>query len=436
MTPAEWKRKAVHAGIGLFALSLRWLDWRLAALVAVLAVVFNAAVMPRIGRGLYRDPAARHDAGIVAYPAMVALLILVFSGKHIPIAAAVWAMMAFGDPAASIAGKLVGGPALPWNPGKTWVGLLSNWAVGGATSVLVFLFVSRREPAPDSVAILVIGAAIYAFLESVRAGIDDNIVGALPTALAVYQMSLVFPPPFLRLGEIPAAHWLAAVAVNAAAAALTGGLGIVSRSGAVAGAIAGFLILAFGGWAAYGLLWTFFLAGTLATKLGYRRKASLGVAQADTGRRGAAHVVANCVVPAALLMLGVRAVGYVAAFGAALADTLGTEIGTLFGRRPVSPISFRAVPPGTPGAVSLPGTAASLLGAAAIAFVADGFGLGLIPMRLVLAATAGGFVGALAESVVAAMGRRFLFRLDHEFANAFNTFVGAMIALRLAPPGL
>ena len=79
MTSAEWKRKAVHAGIGLFALTLRWLDWRLAALAAILAVVFNAAVMPRIGRGLYRDAAVRHDAGIVAYPAMVALLILVFA---------------------------------------------------------------------------------------------------------------------------------------------------------------------------------------------------------------------------------------------------------------------------------------------------------------------------------------------------------------------
>jgi uncharacterized protein (TIGR00297 family) len=433
LTPAEWKRKAVHAGIGLFALTLRWLDWRVAAACALAAVLFNVIILPRFARGLYRDPAARHDAGIVAYPAMVLLLILVFSGKHIPIAAAVWAMMAFGDPAASIAGRIVGGPALPWNPVKTWVGLLSNWAVGGATAVLVFLFVSRREPAADSVAILVIGAAIYAFLESVRAGIDDNLVGALPTALAVYQMSLVFPPPFLRIGEIPADHLLASVAVNAAAAILTGALRIVSRSGAVAGAIAGFLILALGGWAAYGLLWAFFLAGTLATKLGYRRKATLGVAQAETGRRGAAHVVANCLVPAALLLLGVRAVGFVASFAAALADTLGTEFGTLFGRRAVSPITFRAVPAGTPGAVSLPGTAASAAGAAAIALA--GAAMGLIPAGLAAAAAVGGFLGALAESVVAALGRRFFFRLDHEFANAFNTFAGAMIALRLSAPG-
>ncbi len=433
MTPAEWKRKAVHAGIGLFALTLRWLDWRFAAFCALAALLVNVLVLPRFARGLYRDPAARHDAGIIAYPAMVLLLILVFSGKHIPIAAAVWAMMAFGDPAASIAGKTVGGPALPWHPGKTWVGLLSNWAVGGAASVLVFLFVSRREPSVDAVAILVIGAAIYAFLESVRAGIDDNLVGAMPTALAVYQMSLVFPPPLLRVSEIPPGQWLAAFAVNAAAAGLTGALGIVSRSGAVAGGIAGFLILGFGGWGAYGLLWAFFLAGTLATKLGYRRKAALGVAQADTGRRGAAHVVANCLVPAALLLLGVRAVGFVGAFAAALADTLGTEVGTLFGRRPVSPLSLRPVPPGTPGAVSLAGTAAGLGGAAAIGLA--GAGLGLIPSGFVLAAAAAGVLGALAESVVAAAGKRYLFRLDHEFANAFNTFVGAMVALRLTSGG-
>ncbi len=124
MTPAEWKRKAVHAGFGLFALALRWLDWRVAAAFALAALLFNAFVMPRVGRGIYRDPGSARDAGIVAYPAMVLFLLLVFSGKYVSIAAAVWAMMAFGDPAAAIVGRLVGGPALPWNRAEDLVGLL------------------------------------------------------------------------------------------------------------------------------------------------------------------------------------------------------------------------------------------------------------------------------------------------------------------------
>jgi uncharacterized protein (TIGR00297 family) len=124
----------------------------------------------------------------------------------------------------------------------------------------------------------------------------------------------------------------------------------------------------------------------------------------------------------------VPAIAYVAAFGAALADTLGTEFGTLYGRRAFSPLGFRALPPGTPGAISWPGTAASLAGASVVA--AAGWGLGLIPGTLVLAAALGGFVGALAESVVNDFGRRNGFSLDHEFANALNTFIGAMLALR------
>jgi uncharacterized protein (TIGR00297 family) len=429
LTPAEWKRKAVHAGMGLFALTLRYLDWRGAAALALAALLFNVFVMPRIGRGIYRDASVRRDSGIVAYPAMVLLLILVFAGPTLPVAAAVWAMMAFGDPAAAIAGRTVGGPVLPWNPGKTWVGLLANWAVAGTASVLVFLFVSRRGPELVAVAILMIGAGLYAFLESVRSGLDDNIVAALPTALAVYQMGIVWPP-----GASPfSLEWksvLVALGVNTAVAVLTLALRVVSRSGAVAGAIAGFLILVAGGWNAYALLWAFFLLGTLATRIGYRRKAAAGLAQSNEGRRGAGNVVANCAVPAVLLLLGVPSVAFVAAFGAALADTLGTEFGTLYGKNAFSPLTFAALPAGTPGAVSWPGTAASLAGALLIALA--GWKLGLVPAPAVWAAVCGGFLGALAESLLNRAGPRFGFRLDHEFANALNTFVGAMLALRLA----
>lgn len=429
MTPAEWARKAIHAGIGLFALTLRFLDWKAAAALAALALLGNIFLLPRFGRGIYRDAGRRHDAGIVAYPAMVLLLILVFRGPYLPIAAAVWAMMAFGDPAAAIAGRLVGGPTLPWNPRKTWVGLMANWAAAGPAAVLVHLFVSGRGPQADAVAILMLGAGIYAFLESVHAGIDDNIVAALPTALAIYQMSLVWPaaPPAW------APDWRAlgiALAVNLGAAAVMGGLRAVSRSGAVAGGVLGFVVLAAGGWASYALLWIFFAVGTAATRLGYRRKAAAGVAQSDRGRRGAAHVVANCGVPAALLLLKAPPVAFAAAFSAALADTLGTEVGTAAGRRAFSPVTLRPLPVGTPGAISAPGTAAALAGAALIGLAA--WRLDLVESSRIWIVAAGGFVGAYSESVLSVLASRWGARLDHEFTNALNTFVGAMVALRLA----
>ncbi len=425
--PAEWKRKALHAGMGLFALALKWLDWRQAAALAAGALLFNLYAMPRLGRGIYRDGARRRDPGIVAYPACVLLLILLFR-NNLYIVAAVWAMMAFGDPAATIAGRLVEGPRLPWNREKTWAGSCAAWAAGGLAAVLVFHFVSGRAWTPPAVAVLMLGAGLFAFLESVRAGVDDNWVAPLPTALVLLQLSAVWGQPR------PGPAWtpgfvLAALAVNAAVAALTRRLGLVSASGAWAGAIAGAAIVLLGGWGAYAVLWTFFLPATAATKWGYRRKAEKGVAQRDRGRRGAAHVVANVGVAVVLLLLAARPVAFAAALAAALADTLGTEVGGLLGRRPFSVVRWTRGAVGDPGAVSWPGLAAGLAGAAAVGAV--GALTGFLPAWSIAVVAAAGVAGSLAESVVLDLGRRRAVALDHDFANGFNTLAGALVALEI-----
>jgi uncharacterized membrane protein len=77
----------------------------------------------------------------------------------------------------------------------------------------------------------------------------------------------------------------------------------------------------------------------------------------------------------------------------------------------------------------LPGTAASLVGAFAIA--AAGFLLGLLPAAAVWVAGVAAFLGAMSESWLNDFGRRAGFGLDHEFANGLNTFLGAMLALRI-----
>jgi uncharacterized protein (TIGR00297 family) len=420
----------VHAATGLFALTFRWLDWKAAAAVAVAALLFNVFVMPRVGRELYRDKSRTRDPGIVAYAVMVLALVLLLRDHYLPVAAAVWAMMAFGDPAAAIAGELLDGARLPWNPAKRWIGLVANWAAGASASVAVFRFVSARPLELVAVVLLLVGSAVYAFLESVRAGIDDNLVAAVPTALVLIQLGRWPEAPLTPFHAGSGGRLAAALAVNVAAALVTGGAGLVSKSGAIAGAVAGFLVLAYGGWAAYALLWLFFAAATAATKWGYASKRDAGVAQENRGRRGAAHVAANCLVPVAFLLLGAPAAAFAGALAAALADTLGTEVGTLFGRSPRSPLSFERVAPGTPGAISRAGTAASFAGACAIALAAWLFGWA--PRGVVLAVLAGGFLGAMSESILADLGRRFGFRLDHEFANAFNTFAGGLIALEIA----
>jgi uncharacterized protein (TIGR00297 family) len=417
-SPVDYRRKLVHAGMGLFALALRHLTWPQAALCAAIALAFNLFVMPRIGRGIYRDRTRPRDVGIVSYAAMVLVLILLFR-NHLEIAAAVWAMLAFGDPAAEIAGRTFGGARLPWNRDKTWVGFLACLLVSLLAGMALYVYVSgvpiERDPA-----IALFGAAFaFAFLESVRAGIEDNLVAPLPAAFVLFGLlenGLGYRGPSL----------LVAIAVNAILALAGGFLRVVTPSGAVAGFLLGTLILAVGGPQPYIILWTFFLLGTLATKWGYAAKAARGVAQEKGGRRGAAHVIANCGVPAAILICWPIPVLYCAAFAAALADTLGTEFGTLFGKRPFSPLTLRPLPAGTPGAISWAGTAAGFAGATLIGLMGEALHWTL-PVDVAIVAVAGA-AGSWLESAFVDLGRRRGFRLDHEFANAFNTFAGALVA--------
>jgi uncharacterized protein (TIGR00297 family) len=423
--------------MGLFALALKVLSWKAAAGLAAAALAFNLFAMPRIGRGIYRDPAAARDRGIVSYAAVVLLLILLFR-HNLAIAGAVWGMLALGDPAAAIAGRRIGGPALPWNPQKTWSGLLANLAVSAAAGVGLFAFLSPSGAAGSGPAVLA-GAAAFAFAESLSTGIEDNLVAPLAGALVLWGALASAGASMAPGGSSPTSRILLAVGVNAAVALAVGLLRLVAPSGAVAGLVLGTVILAFGGWPAYALLWFFFLVGTAATRLGYRTKLARGVAQGESGRRGARHAIANCGVAAVILLVAAGSrdllpaavlAAVAGSFAAALADTLGTEVGSLAGRRPVSPFSLAPVPPGTPGAVSLAGTAAGAAGALLVGALA--WALGMVPSALVPAIGLAGVAGSLAESALADLSRRRGFRVDHEFSNALSTFVGAAVAAEIA----
>jgi len=430
--------------MGSFALLLRWLSWPVAALCAAAALLFNLFALPAFGRAIYRDPEKRRDVGIVAYPAAVLAVILLFR-HHLAVAAALWGMMAAGDPMASIAGKLAGGPRLPWNAAKTWSGLAGYALFGGTAGTLLMAFVGRVAISDAFVAFAGF-ALLGAFLESIQTGLDDNFVPGLGVAFAYGTLHLGALPPLgaslasltIR-GGAPVALAVAA-GVNAGIAVLSVLLHVVSLSGGFAGGIVGFVILHFGGWGSYAVLWAFFLFGTIASKLGYARKEELGTAQSDRARRGARHALANTGVGAWLAFaIGSRThassvpvlpLALAGSFAAALADTFGTELGTLLGRRPFLLSRMRAVPPGTRGAVSGAGILGGILGAGLVA--ATGAATGLYPFALLWVVIAAGIAGSLAESVLIDVAARSGISVDHEFCNAFNTIVGAAVAGELA----
>ena len=221
--------------------------------------------------------------------------------------------------------------------------------------------------------------------------------------------------------------------VTAAFAVLAYALGMVSPRGALGGVLVGAPVYACLGPKGFALLFLFVAGGSALTRLGYDRKRRVGGAEARGGRRGARNALANAgvaVLCALLYALGLSdafSTAYVAAVGAAFADTAESEVGQLSRRQPRLITTLRKVPPGTDGAISLTGT---LAGVAAAGLTAGlGLALGLVGgSGTALIVALAGFLGTVADSLVGAR----LPRLGNEATNVLCTLVAAALAFFIA----
>jgi len=434
----EAKRKAVHVGMASFALLLRWLDWRGAALAALAAFAFNALVLPRLGgRSLFRadDRARGFPVGILLYPLVVLALVLLFRDR-LHLAAAGWGFLAFGDGFATLAGVTLGGPRLPWNPRKSWSGFAGYVVFGSLGAAALSSFVAGRAPAAVELAAFLLAGVAGAAVESLPSELDDNLVPPLAAAGALALLLAALPNAAALRAPAALRQLGVGLAVNVALPAIAALLGVVRPSGALAGGLVGAVVLGLGGWGPYALLWAFFAGGTLTTRFGRKRKEAMGKAEEAGGRRGAANVLANCSVAAFLVACAALTpaaaplllLASAAAFATALMDTVGTEVGQALRTPTVLLPDFRRVPPGTDGAVSIGGTLAGLLAALLLAALGAALGLYLpagIPV-VVLAA----FAGTVVESLLGRDGAPWRVTNGHVL-NFFNTLAGASLALAI-----
>jgi uncharacterized protein (TIGR00297 family) len=104
-----------------------------------------------------------------------------------------------------------------------------------------------------------------------------------------------------------------------------------------------------------------FMLTFAATRYGRKKKEERGVAEARSGRR-ASQIVANLGVAALCGLVGWYA-GCIAALAEATADTVSSEIGQALGGHAWLITTFRRVPSGKDGGMSLAGTAAGVVGA-------------------------------------------------------------------------
>jgi uncharacterized protein (TIGR00297 family) len=238
----------------------------------------------------------------------------------------------------------------------------------------------------------------------------------------------------------------------------------LTTSGAIAAAGVGGLAMT-AGWRWGTVLFVFFVSSTALSRLGGATKARVAESRTEkTGARDAWQVLANggafAVGAAAAALVpdpwsAIAGAGALGAIASATGDTWATEVGVLFGRNPRSIISWRAVPPGTSGGISVAGTVAGmagvlLIGGSAMMLHFHQEALGAIVAGGASGLVADSFIGATAQSQrwcpqcdeitersVHACGTVTAHRsgapwLTNDGVNALATMTGAIIAATIA----
>lgn len=192
----------------------------------------------------------------------------------------------------------------------------------------------------------------------------------------------------------------------AAAALLAGiarGLRWLTNGGATAAVLIGGLVFWGAGLTGGVLLALFFVSGSLLDRIPRRRPAAL-LPSSQRGARNLRQVIANggWAAVAAALVPGRPETGWpllAGALAAAQADTWATEIGIWSNDPPRSITTGAPVPPGTSGGITPLGTAAGLVGSAALG--AMGWALGL-SAPVAASAAAAGVLGMTVDSLLGA----------------------------------
>lgn len=181
------------------------------------------------------------------------------------------------------------------------------------------------------------------------------------------------------------------------------------------------------------ILLAFFFLGSLFTRYKYAYKLSQGIAEKKGGVRGYKNVFGNSLAALSLAVAygifpphgNVLLSAYIGSVATACADTLASEIGETRKKEPRMITTFKKAKPGTDGAVSDLGEAATLFGASVIALLA--FLLINQDINLIIAVTAGGFLGANIDSLLGATLQQRGY-LSNNGVNLFATISGAIIS--------
>ncbi|XP_042413722.1 protein VTE6, chloroplastic-like [Zingiber officinale] len=200
-------------------------------------------------------------------------------------------------------------------------------------------------------------------------------------------------------------------------------------------------------WRAFGpsgflIVAAYFAIATAATKLKIAQKEALGIAEKRGGRRGPGSVVGSSASACVCALLSINnmcgalfarfwQLGFVACFCTKLTDTVSSEMGKAYGKTTYLATTFKVVPRGTEGAVSIEGTVSGVVASILLAGIAYSMGQVDLPQAsiCVLASQIANF----GESLIGAtLQDKDSFQwLNNDVVNIINISIGSILAMLL-----
>lgn len=386
-------RKIIHIGVGnwiLFAFTLFQTPFYLVFVPATFVIINFLSYKFSLIKSMEQEESS---LGTVWYAVSLLVLVLVgyYTGqKELAIAGIL--VMAYGDGLAAVIGRKFGkNKQFPCFLNKSVPGFIAMVVISFVVIWATLLFCTGQHYFWVSLFV----AVCAGFIELSGSFGFDNLVVPLGTAFLLW-IFLNFTFGWKELVIFGFTLLLLIVAAR------KGSLQVNSIAHAMLVAL-GLYFFANKNIVLYLALIIFFVLGSVLSKVGKKKNKVEGVIHKRTGARGTVQVYANAGVP--LLFAFLYAVtqdqvficGGVMAFAAAMADTAASEIGMLSKKEPLSIITFKKMPAGLSGGVSLLGLGASLIFSFLISLLLLAYG-----MHWVLVSTLAGFVGAILDSVLGA----------------------------------
>ncbi|KAJ9551512.1 hypothetical protein OSB04_015557 [Centaurea solstitialis] len=180
--------------------------------------------------------------------------------------------------------------------------------------------------------------------------------------------------------------------------------------------------------------------GTAVTKIKMAQKESQGIAEKKKGRRGPGSVIGSSAAGCVCALLSIYGVGgkpfsrlwelgFVASFCTKLSDTVSSEIGKAYGKTTYLVTTFKVVPRGTEGAVSVEGTLAGVV--ASILLASVGCIMGEIKVAEAVICVLSSQIANFGESIIGAeLQEKEGFKwLNNDAVNVINISLGSILAI-------